>query len=233
MVSVEAVASLISSYISMSMEQGFEMPELLDKLTHLGFSRRDLSAMGVIVLGNGREVSFSGEDSMVAHRFNEHQVSSLLSSYLSVYKQATGATLESSDEREELVDCLERFGFTPEDLEVLNFERAIGPEELPHITTGPRATQAAPQKAQMREEDYTLEQCPSCEEEVVIRATGISRCPSCGRPILPCTKCSSCTTPCPYGYMGRWDKTLKPTNPPISHEEVEFFLKCVERESRQ
>lgn len=78
-------------------------------------------------------------------------------------------------------------------------------------------------------EDYTLEECPNCESEVVIRATGISRCPRCGKPILPCTKCHSCRTPCPYGYTGRYSDHLRPTNPPISQEEVEFYMSELEK----
>ena len=76
----------------------------------------------------------------------------------------------------------------------------------------------------LRFEDYTLEECPNCESEVVIRAKGISRCPRCGKPILPCTTCSSCTTPCPYGYTGRFNERLKPTNPAITQREVDFYM---------
>ena len=38
--------------------------------------------------------------------------------------------------------------------------------------------------------DYTWEMCPCCETEVAIKPFGISFCPECGEPILPCSMCN-------------------------------------------
>lgn len=48
--------------------------------------------------------------------------------------------------------------------------------------------------------DHTChESCPHCDNEVVIPAYRVSRCPICGEYILPCSMCSQCTAPdCPY-----------------------------------
>jgi len=48
----------------------------------------------------------------------------------------------------------------------------------------------------------TIEWCPDCENEVEIRAYGISKCPECGAILRPCSMCSAdqydrCNR-CPY-----------------------------------
>lgn len=49
--------------------------------------------------------------------------------------------------------------------------------------------------------DYTTEWCPCCDTEVNIEPFGISFCPNCGEPILPCSMCDTdyidCRD-CPY-----------------------------------
>ena len=46
----------------------------------------------------------------------------------------------------------------------------------------------------------TTELCPHCNSEVEIMAKGISECPVCHKPILPCSMCDDCDyNHCPYG----------------------------------
>lgn len=42
----------------------------------------------------------------------------------------------------------------------------------------------------MKLTDYTMEYCPWCDKEVVIHAHGVTRCPSCGAPLAPCSVCA-------------------------------------------
>lgn len=44
----------------------------------------------------------------------------------------------------------------------------------------------------------TEEYCDNCENEVHVRAYGISRCPDCGERIIPCSMCAKCQDPCVY-----------------------------------
>ena len=90
----------------------------------------------------------------------------------------------------------------------------------------------------MKAEDYTIEYCPYCEQEVAIRSHGITACPECGKPLVPCSVCcleySSCYSdlrgcklpdPCPYECTGSAEDEFKPiTNPPMTEEEVAFAL---------
>lgn len=50
-------------------------------------------------------------------------------------------------------------------------------------------------------DEYCDEWCPCCDTEVVIPSFGISFCPNCGEPILPCSMCDTdyndCRK-CPY-----------------------------------
>lgn len=85
----------------------------------------------------------------------------------------------------------------------------------------------ASMKANMKPEDYTIEYCPYCDREVAIRSHGITACPSCGKPLAPCTVCEvergECHFPCPYGYTGGAEDEFKPiTNPPMTAEEIAF-----------
>lgn len=79
----------------------------------------------------------------------------------------------------------------------------------------------------MNLKDYTMEYCPWCDEEVVIHATGVTACPSCGKPLAPCSVCQAthgeCQNPCPYGCNGTEEDEHKTvTTPPITPEEIEF-----------
>ena len=87
----------------------------------------------------------------------------------------------------------------------------------------------------MKAEDYTVEYCPFCEQEVAIRSHGITACPSCGKPLAPCSVCcleysgcyadlrGGCDEPCPYGCTGGAEDEFKPiTNPPMTAEEIAF-----------
>lgn len=81
----------------------------------------------------------------------------------------------------------------------------------------------------MRMEDYTVEFCAWCCEEVVIRAVGITACPSCGKPLAPCSVCwdahGGCREPCPYGCADAEADEQKPvTAPPITQEEIDFVM---------
>ena len=44
-----------------------------------------------------------------------------------------------------------------------------------------------------------IEWCPHCEQEVEISPYGMSKCPSCGEEIRPCSSCVNCTILCPWG----------------------------------
>ena len=45
----------------------------------------------------------------------------------------------------------------------------------------------------------TVEWCSHCGEESEIPAVGISKCPSCGHEIWPCSMCEVCNSAtCPY-----------------------------------
>lgn len=81
----------------------------------------------------------------------------------------------------------------------------------------------------MKLEDYTVEYCPWCEEEVVIHAEGITACPTCGKPLAPCSVCwdtyGGCHEPCPYGCTGGEADEKKPvTTPPITQEEIDCVM---------
>ena len=148
---------------------------------------------------------------------------------------------DAGDEPEDVTDSLERMGFTCEEMAEYGFEGVAAEDDFPYeedeapavVNVDMAASFMQPPVKRdsnpLRFEDYTLEECPNCESEVIIRATGISRCPRCGKPILPCTTCSSCTTPCPYGYTGRFNERLKPTNPPITQREVDFYMSELSR----
>lgn len=78
-------------------------------------------------------------------------------------------------------------------------------------------------------EKYTVEFCPWCEEEVVIHAKGITACPTCGKPLAPCSVChdenDGCIEPCPYGCTGgEEDEHKAVTEPPITQDEIDFAL---------
>ena len=89
----------------------------------------------------------------------------------------------------------------------------------------------------MKPEDYTIEWCPFCDQEVAIRSHGITSCPSCGKPLAPCSVCclafkgcyadcnpdENAETGCPYGCTGgASDEFLPITNSPILEEEIAF-----------
>ena len=40
-------------------------------------------------------------------------------------------------------------------------------------------------ESNMKAEDYTIEYCPFCEQEVAIRSHGVTACPACGKPLAP------------------------------------------------
>lgn len=81
----------------------------------------------------------------------------------------------------------------------------------------------------MELKDYTVEFCPWCCEEVVIHAAGITACPSCRKPLAPCSVCcdtyGGCQEPCPYGCTGEGAHEQKPvTTPPITQEEIDSVM---------
>lgn len=81
----------------------------------------------------------------------------------------------------------------------------------------------------MNRDDFTLEYCPWCDNEVVIHATGITACPECGKPLAPCSVCTAendgCHEPCPYGCDGtEADEQKTVTMPPVSEAERTLFL---------
>ena len=65
-------------------------------------------------------------------------------------------------------------------------------------------------------QDYTIETCPVCGREEVIRIKGVTRC-RCGYPLAPCSACESCNyATCPYGCDG----TDKDANKTCNHEAL-------------
>ena len=78
----------------------------------------------------------------------------------------------------------------------------------------------------MKAEDYTIEYCPWCDQDVAIRAKGVTACPSCGMPLAPCSVCESCNySTCPYGCTGGVEDEHKPvTVPPMTEEEIRFAI---------
>ena len=53
------------------------------------------------------------------------------------------------------------------------------------------------------EDNFSVEVCPSCESEFVIRVPGISVCPFCGCSVVPCSLCDECDySNCPYECTG-------------------------------
>lgn len=90
----------------------------------------------------------------------------------------------------------------------------------------------------LRRNDYTIEFCPYCENEVYIHATGITKCPECGKPLAPCSVCmeehigchatQGATQPCPYGCQcDNTDEYKKATMPPLKEEEINFCKKTL------
>lgn len=82
----------------------------------------------------------------------------------------------------------------------------------------------------MTPEDYTIEYCPWCNQDVTIRAHGVTACPECGKPLAPCSVCHderggcSAVRPCPYGCneTGEGDEYKPVTTPPMTAEEIAF-----------
>lgn len=88
----------------------------------------------------------------------------------------------------------------------------------------------------MEKNDYTVEFCPNCNQDVAIHATGITACPECGEPLAPCSVCwdmyggclrtSENPSACPYGCTGGPEDSEKTvTNPPMTAEEIAFAFK--------
>lgn len=77
---------------------------------------------------------------------------------------------------------------------------------------------------------YTIELCPTCENEVVIHAIGVTACPVCGAPLAPCSVCGDCDHSCDYGTCpygctgGESDDHKEPTTVPVSKETMEEVL---------
>lgn len=221
---------LISSYIAIQMERGMNTDCIISDFRQCGISRQDLADCGLLVGGN---VSPSGVTSI---SLSQDAIRLLAA----MYKRACE---KAEDTAEDIADSFARMGFTHKDLKAFELEDLaedmygtdeyfneddeqpgpICPVDIINMKGMPRA---------FRIEDYTLEECPHCETEVVIRSRGVSICPKCKRVILPCTKCDSCTTPCPYGYTGRYGERLRPTCPPVSKEEAQFYLDELKRRKR-
>ena len=84
-------------------------------------------------------------------------------------------------------------------------------------------------------EDYTIEFCPWCCNDVAIRSHGVTACPECGKPLAPCSVCTAerggCRAgePCPYGCspLGEGDENKAITVPHMTEEEIAFaFANC-------
>lgn len=71
-------------------------------------------------------------------------------------------------------------------------------------------------RRKMNKENYTVEWCPYCEQEVVIYAHVITECPECGEKLFPCSVCTQECCNCPY-EMGE-QKALR-----ITEEEIEKY----------
>ena len=75
--------------------------------------------------------------------------------------------------------------------------------------------------------DYTLEYCPWCDSEQVIYAKGVTACPSCGKPLAPCSMCEECNyKTCPYGCDGSDKDEDKPIDHHITQEEIDWYDKA-------
>lgn len=225
MTSQNRIKNLVSAYTAVRIDYGDFMDEILLDLREHGFSSEALLRLGVIdIPGKATDSAFADNE-----EFGEESVHWLFNEYASLCQEA-------GDEPKDVTDSLERMGFTYEEMAEYGFEGVEAEDDFPYeedeapavvdVNVDASFTQPPVKRDShpLRFEDYTLEECQSCESEVVIRATGISRCPHCGKTILPCTTCSSCTTPCPYGYTGRFNERLKPTNPPITQKEVDFYM---------
>lgn len=232
MTSKNRIKNLVSAYTAVRIDYGDFMDEILLDLREHGFSSEALLRLGVIdIPGKATESAFADDE-----EFGEESVHWLFNEYTSLCQDA-------GDEPEDVTDSLERMGFTCDEMNEYGFEGVEAEDDFPYEEDeSPEVVDVVASFIQppvKRDghppcfEDYTLEECPNCESEVVIRATGISRCPHCGKPILPCTTCSSCTTPCPYGYTGRFNERLKPTNPPITQKEVDFYMSELEKRKEQ
>lgn len=221
---------LVASYIAIQMERGKSTDCIISEFRQCGISRQDLVDCGLLVGGS------VAPSELTSVSISQDAIRLLAAMYKRVCEK-------SEDTAEDIADAFARMGFTHKDLESFELgeltedmsdsdECFNEEDELP----GPScpvdiATMKGMPRA-FRFEDYTLEECQHCESEVVIRAKGISICPKCKRAILPCTKCDSCTTPCPYGYTGRYGERLRPTCPPVSKEEAQFYLDELKRRKR-
>ena len=80
--------------------------------------------------------------------------------------------------------------------------------------------------------EFTLELCPYCGNEQVIFSKGVTACPDCGKPLVPCSECSSCNYNfCPYGCNGTaHDDTIPVTERPITPQERQQYMAAVEAE---
>ena len=79
----------------------------------------------------------------------------------------------------------------------------------------------------MNPEDYSIEQCYYCDSYVAVRSHGVTACPRCGKPVLPCNVCykeqGGCEKNCPYGLRwGEEPSKIPITNPPMTKEEIAF-----------
>lgn len=225
---------LVSAYIDIQAEEGKSAEDIVRDCERCGISRKDLADSGLLV---GSELTSDQITSTQSHSWN-------LSMLAAKYAAACGL---AGYEQADVADAFARMGFTRDELS--NFGLSLfcmddggndddldGFDENDKQQGATSSVDIANMRGMPRQfsfEDYTLEECQFCESEVVIRATGISICPKCKRPILPCTKCSSCTSPCPYDYTGRFGLRQRPTNPLITKEETEFYLKELERRKHQ
>ena len=72
-------------------------------------------------------------------------------------------------------------------------------------------------------EDYTMEYCPFCENEVVVYSNCVTACPYCGRPLAPCSMCEECVDDCPYGCDGVHDEE-KQIDKYITADEIAWYI---------
>lgn len=211
---------LVSAYIDIQAETEKNAKDIMKDIAQCGISRQDLV-----------------DNSVATGQISFKNLSALAARYARACSQA-------GYEQEDITDAFARMGFTRAELKRFGLsmycvdDGGVGHDDLgcfdesdkqPGATSPIDVTNMRGMPRQFAFEDYTLEECQFCETDVVIRSTGVSTCPKCGRPILPCTKCSSCTSPCPYDYTGHFGQRQRPTNPLITKEETEFYLKELER----
>lgn len=79
---------------------------------------------------------------------------------------------------------------------------------------------------------YTLELCPYCDTEVVIYSKGVTACPQCKKPVVPCSVCDTCPSICPYGCTGKYSDRFLRITKHITQQEINDYTVSQERHKR-